>query len=76
MAQVLLRHLKQTGTDFRGKKSASWEPAGLPDTGGQVVQEGAGNVCIINRTVSKAEEIAGYINRMLLKRKQPQPVYR
>ena len=59
---------KQTGTDFRGKKVCILGAGGTARTlAVKVVQEGAGNVCIINRTVSKAEEIAGYINRMLLK---------
>lgn len=57
---------KQTGTDFSGKKVCILGAGGTARTlAVKVVQEGAGRVCIINRTVSKAEVIAGYINNRL-----------
>jgi len=59
---------KQTGSDFSGKKICILGAGGTARTlAVKVVQEGAGEVCIINRTVPKADEIAGYINRTLLK---------
>jgi shikimate dehydrogenase len=58
---------KQTGTGFSGKKVCILGAGGTARTLAiKAVQEGAGEVCIINRTVSKAEEIAGYINVRLL----------
>ncbi|MFY9567856.1 MAG: shikimate dehydrogenase [Acetivibrionales bacterium] len=57
---------KQTGADFAGKKVCILGAGGTARTLAiKVVQEGAGQVCIINRTVSKAVEIAGYINDTL-----------
>jgi len=57
---------KQTGTDFSGKKVCILGAGGTARTlAVKVVQEGAGRVCIINRTVSKAEVTAGYINNRL-----------
>lgn len=63
---------KQTGTGFSGKKICILGAGGTARTLAiKAVQEGAGEVCIINRTVSKAEEIAGYINGKLLEGSRP-----
>jgi len=59
---------KQTGTDFSGKKICILGAGGTARTlAVKVVQEGAGEVCIINRTMPRADEIAGYINSTLFK---------
>ncbi|NLK87013.1 MAG: shikimate dehydrogenase [Clostridiaceae bacterium] len=54
---------KQTGTDIRGKKVCVLGAGGTARAlAVKLAIEGAGRICIINRTKPKADEIAEYIN--------------
>ncbi len=62
---------KQTGTDFRGRAVCILGAGGTARSlAVKITAEGAGRLCIINRTRSKAEEIASYINKTLISGKE------
>jgi shikimate dehydrogenase len=55
---------KQTGTDLSGKDICILGAGGTARTlAVKLAMEGAGRICIINRTKERADEIAGYINQ-------------
>lgn len=58
--------ITQTGTDLKGKSICILGAGGTARTlAVKLAAEGAGRLCIINRTKSKADEIAEYINHGL-----------
>jgi len=63
---------RQTGTGFSGKAVAILGAGGTARTlAVKTAAEGAERICIINRTLSKAQEIAEYINRIFPAGGQP-----